>query len=77
MAVLLYNAYIKSGHELAVPEEGAGFADADTIKAYAVPSVNAMYAAGVINGMEDGRFAPEEFATRAQAAKMIYSLIRE
>ena len=52
-------------------------ADADTIKAYAVPSVNAMYAAGVINGMEDGRFAPEEFATRAQAAKMIYSLIRE
>ena len=51
--------------------EAVNFADKQDISDYAVDSVSVMSAAGVINGMPDGRFLPGANATRAQAAKMI------
>lgn len=50
------------------------FTDANRIQAYAQDAVNILAKAGVINGMEDGRFAPAETANRAQAAVIIYNL---
>ena len=51
------------------------FADVDTIGAYAVPAIRALYTEGVINGSmgQDGQlyFHPNASLTRAQAATMI------
>lgn len=53
------------------------FADNDDISDYAADSVYALRNAGVINGKDGNVFAPKDFATRAEAAKMIYGLIAE
>ncbi|GHV45134.1 hypothetical protein FACS189492_2370 [Clostridia bacterium] len=50
------------------------FADADDISDYAKQAVDTMSMAAILNGYEDGRFAPDDFATRAQAAKIIYGI---
>ena len=53
------------------------FADADAISAYAVGSVERLRAAGIVAGKPDGRFAPQDSCTRAEAAVIIYGLIKE
>lgn len=55
--------------------EGSSFADADEVADYAKEAVEALSAAGIINGMEDGSFAPKANATRAQVAQVIYTLL--
>lgn len=52
------------------------FSDKDEISGYAVESVGKMTGAGIINGFEDNTFRPFEPATRAQAAKIIYGLMK-
>ena len=73
MAVILYNAAKKNGYTFG--EAGLEFTDNAQIADYAKEAVGALSSQNVINGMEDGSFRPYENATRAQAAKMIYSLI--
>lgn len=51
------------------------FADGNVISDYAIESVNALAGASIINGLPDGTFAPQNSATRAEAAKMIYGII--
>ena len=48
------------------------FKDDSSIPSYAKDAVYALNAKGVINGYQDGTFAPLTFATRAQTAKIIY-----
>ena len=50
------------------------FADAGQISDYAVQSVVQMQKFGVINGYEDGTFCPQNNASRAEAAKIIYMI---
>nr|QGT50947.1 hypothetical protein Firmicute1046_0230 [uncultured Firmicutes bacterium] len=50
------------------------FADDDEIADYATESVYCLCAAGIINGTDGNRFAPGQFATRAEAAKIIYGV---
>lgn len=50
------------------------FTDSKEIASYAADSIAALSKAGIINGMEDGSFQPEGFATREQAAKIICML---
>ena len=50
------------------------FADSGEISYYAKDAVSKLYMAGVIDGMDDNKFVPLGQATRAQSAKMIYSL---
>lgn len=52
------------------------FADASEISDYATESVALLSGAGVIAGFEDGSFRPTNALTRAQAAKIIYGLIK-
>lgn len=52
------------------------FSDANTISDYAKTAVAYLNANGVVNGMGDGTFAPKNPATRAQAAQMIYNIIK-
>ena len=51
------------------------FADQDEIANWAEEAVLKMQRADIINGMPDGSFAPNANATRAQAAKIIYSIL--
>jgi hypothetical protein len=61
----------------AAPDEkgNTGFSDAEEISGYAIEGVTAMKNAGIINGLDDGRFAPLNFATRAEAAKIIFGIV--
>lgn len=69
MAVMIYRAMNMSDTDL--PD----FTDSDEISDYAVNAVGALYRKGIVSGMGNGSFAPRDFATRAQAAQMIYKLI--
>ena len=42
---------------------------------YAAEAVEAMYCTGIVNGIGDGRTAPEATAERAEAAKIIYEVL--
>ena len=50
----------------------SAFKDDSSIPSYAKDAVYALNSKGVINGYQDGTFAPLTFATRAQTAKIIY-----
>ena len=71
MAAMIYRA---AGSRLSA-EQTASFIDADEISDYAKESVTVLANAGIINGIGDGRFAPKDTATRAQAAVIIYGLM--
>ena len=51
------------------------FSDDSDISEYAKKSVYKLCSAKIINGFEDGSFAPHSSLTRAQAAKVIYMLL--
>lgn len=74
MAVMLKRVLDMTGKASAAP--AAEFSDAGDIADYAKEAVGALSAAGILNGMEDGRFAPRENVTRAQSAKAVYELIK-
>lgn len=57
-------------------EQAINFADSGEIADYAVNAVTAMVNKGIINGTDGNRFAPNEKATRAQAAKMLFEMIK-
>ncbi len=76
MAVMIYNAAKVSG--MSFDTEGATeFNDNDAISDYAKEAVAALCNAGAVNGFEGNIFAPKGTATRAEVAKIIYSLIFE
>ena len=72
MAVLLYRAYqVESSNSLSLP-----FADKDAVSEYAVSAVAYFYENGIIMGIGQNLFGPKDSATRAQAAQMIYNIIK-
>ena len=54
----------------------AEFSDKETIAEYAISAINDLACAGIINGFEDGSFKPDNNCTRAEAAQMLYKLIK-
>lgn len=52
------------------------FTDAVNISDYAKNAVSYLYASNIINGMGDGSFSPKSMATRAQAAQIIYNIVK-
>ncbi|MBR5239223.1 MAG: S-layer homology domain-containing protein [Clostridia bacterium] len=73
MAVMLYRTFKMLGIDL--PEGTNEFTDSNDIASYAKAAVSALEKQGIINGMGDGTFAPANNATRAQSAKVIYSMM--
>lgn len=51
--------------------EAKTFNDQADIDGYAKDAITYLYQVGIIDGMDDGTFAPKNNVTRAQAAKMI------
>ena len=73
MAVMLYRIASEKG--MSFENKYTDFADYDKISEYAYDAVAYMSGAGIINGMENNTFNPDMPATRAQAAKLINSMI--
>ncbi len=71
MCVMIYNAAKAAGIELDGNADEA-FADDANISDYAKTAVYALKNAGAVSGFDGENFAPQENATRAQAAKIIY-----
>lgn len=76
MAVMVLRAAQYKGITIDTPNEKVNFTDADKIASYAAEAVETLQQAGIINGMDDGKFAPEDTATRAQAAKILYTFCK-
>lgn len=57
--------------------EYSGFADENTISEYAYDSIVKMYEKGIMNGLGDNMFGAKNNTTRAMAAQMIYTMIKE
>lgn len=57
-------------------EASVEFADGNEISDYAKEAVDTLTKAKIINGFTDNTFRPKESCTRAQAAKIIYELMR-
>lgn len=74
IAVMSCRAADVSDVKIAETTQEFTFADESDIAEYANDAVRLMQRGGIINGDENGRFNPEAYATRAEAAKIIYNL---
>lgn len=74
IAVMSCRAADVSDVKIAETAQEFTFADESDIAEYANDAVRLMQRGGIINGDENGRFNPEAYATRAEAAKIIYNL---
>lgn len=73
MAVMIYNALVYRGVDTVSGE--LHFADSEKIADYAKTAVSALYNLGAIKGVSETEFSPDSFATRAEAAKMVYGVL--
>lgn len=74
MAVMIYRCAVKAGYEF--DTSAASFADGADIAEYAKEAVWALANDSVINGFEDNTFRPYGVCTRAQAAKVLYEILK-
>ncbi len=74
LAVMAYNAALKNGVEFNT-EGVQKFSDDDKISDYAKTAVYALKSQNIVNGIDGKNFAPQDTATRAEAAKILYALI--
>lgn len=74
LAVMAYNAALKNGVEFNT-EDVKKFSDDDRISDYAKTAVYALKSQDIVNGIDGKNFAPQDTATRAEAAKILYALI--
>ena len=72
-ALMIHRVLVLFGKTL---DGKADFSDSDAISSYAKDAVLSLASAGYINGLGDGSFAPLSNLTRAQAAQIIYNVIK-
>lgn len=77
VAKILYGVLKFKSQTLPAQREYTGFNDYADIADYAAEGVEALYRGGAVNGFEDGTFKPKDFATRAETAKMIFSVLQK
>lgn len=75
MAAILVRVLKNKNTYPPIAEYNMPFGDVDMISAYAKESVNILYQHGIVNGKGNNMFAPKDFATRAEAAKMICGVL--
>lgn len=75
IAVILNRCLEKSGKNPEKVNETIIFSDADSIANWAFESVIKLQQTGIINGNDDGSFKPEDNASRAESAMMLYRLM--
>ncbi|MHA0857352.1 endo-1,4-beta-xylanase [Paenibacillus sp. CMAA1364] len=72
MIVMVYRALQLSDIPLDLATTVVDFKDQAFIATYAKEAISALQHNNIINGMDDGNFAPLEIASRAQAAVLLY-----
>ena len=77
MAVMLVRFAGKMGYQFADKDKLTVFADQANISDYAMDSVSTVQKAGIIVGKPNNLFDPKGKATRAEASKVIASLMQE
>lgn len=75
-AVMFVRTLEACGRSLIVTQEPTVFSDGGQIEEYAAAAVETLQRAGVISGYNNGDFRPQNAVTRAEAAKMIYGVIK-
>lgn len=76
MAVIIFRAINKAGLELDIEiDQTAELSDMDEVSEYAKEAVEFLVSKGAIKG-SNGKFNPKAYATRAEAAQMIYNVIK-
>ncbi|CAH1221754.1 hypothetical protein PAECIP111892_05037 [Paenibacillus auburnensis] len=75
MAVMIYKAAQAAKLTLNSSQSSVSFTDLSVISGYALEAVTLLTEGGLISGMGDGTFAPQNNATRAQAAVIINRLL--
>lgn len=73
MAAILYRIIADTENDEELEE--VVFDDDDSVADYAKEAVRYMASKGIINGMGDNLFAPTQNATRAQAARILFSVL--
>ena len=53
------------------------FQDREQISSYALFSVERLQRQGIVSGAGDNRFLPKGNTTRAEAARMLYTVVRD
>ncbi|BFT73714.1 S-layer homology domain-containing protein [Paenibacillus sp. P36] len=76
MAVILIRLTNLVGYKLESNVTPNQFGDEASISSYAVEAVKFAQQAGIINGLPNNQFAPAKSATRAEAAKMLATLLK-
>jgi len=74
ICVMAYRILVAQGKTL--NGSGKTFEDSESISDYAIEAVEMLSGAGVISGNEKGQFLPQNTATRAEAAKIIYGVLK-
>ncbi|SFL06799.1 S-layer homology domain-containing protein [Paenibacillus sp. 1_12] len=80
MAVMIARSFAFVSVKLNLPGNSqslAAFADRESISSWAQSAVAGSVEAGIIAGMDGGRFEPQQFATRAQAATILKRLLQK
>lgn len=72
IAAMCFRALKLTGTDSIAAEE---FKDSADISEYAAEAVSEMRKLGIINGNENGEFLPKNYATRAEAAQIIFGII--
>lgn len=75
MAVMVCRMLSELNIDLEEKNTNGSFTDSDMIADYAAPYVKKLHSSGIMNGGGDGSFNPTGLTTRAEAAKVIYSLL--
>ena len=73
-AVMVYRAVEYFGKDVSVSGK-ASFTDFKEVSEYARNAVSYLESVKIVNGMNDGTFAPKEKINRAQAAVIIYNML--
>ena len=76
VALAIFRAINKAGLELDIEiDQTAELSDMDEVSEYAKEAVEFLVSKGAIKG-SNGKFNPKAYATRAEAAQMIYNVIK-
>ncbi|MBQ4110229.1 MAG: S-layer homology domain-containing protein [Clostridia bacterium] len=76
IAVLVLRAMEAQGKKLDYLRDPLTFTDSNNIDSYALESINILNSAKILNGNDKGEFLPKNSATRAEAAVIIYGLVK-
>lgn len=75
ITVMLMKAYELKNGKVTVASTDVTFKDMKQVSSWAAASVKGAASLGVVQGQNEGLFAPKGIASRAEATQVIYNLI--